>query len=271
MQKPAALPEKVLKERAPLTAEPLSYDTVIVPPFYGSSEVLRWDPNQILEKIDKEELYKGYWRAGNLSPETFIDVPEKDFEEALSFLSGQIITLSLLEPRGLYAFYPVITDDETIILLDPEDFRMEVLSLVFPRLEHRKGRSIADFIRPEGDVIAFQVVTIGEKMSLKSSEYFAENKYMPGFFLNGLGNYLTEEMADRVTSEIKRAVFVPANQGRRYGFGYPGLPGIEKIDEMLHLLSTEDRLGVTVTDNLQIIPEQSTATMYVHHAQAAYG
>jgi 5-methyltetrahydrofolate--homocysteine methyltransferase len=250
--------------------EPVAHGDLLVPPFYGSSEVLRWNPADILKNLKKEELYKGYWRGGKLAKERYEQVAAKDFDEAFAQLSNEILQKDLLAPQGLYAFYPLITQDETVILLSPNDFHTEVAHFVFPRNERKKWRSIADFFMPEGDCAALQVVTIGEGISLQSSRYFEEDAYALGFFLNGLGNYLTECIADRATAEIRRALSLSRDQGKRYGFGYPGLPGVDKIQDILELLCAEDRIGVTVTQNHQMIPEHSTATIFVHHVDADY-
>ena len=85
--------------------------------------------------------------------------------------------------------------------------------LSFPRIERKRNRSLADFFRPEGDIIGIQVVTIGKGIGERSRRYISEkNSYTLGFYLNGIGNYLTEQLAERVTGEIRRGLFLNVNK-----------------------------------------------------------
>jgi 5-methyltetrahydrofolate--homocysteine methyltransferase len=148
-------------------------------------------------------------------------------------------------------------------------------SFVFPTVQGKgkngAGRSIADYFRPEGDLIALQAVTIGGELGEASRRLMKEDgRYSDGFLLNGIGNFLTEDLARRVTEEIHRGLLLPRERGRRYSFGYPGLPGLEEQVKLLDILGVEDRLGITLTPGFQMQPEHSTAGIFVHHPKAEY-
>jgi 5-methyltetrahydrofolate--homocysteine methyltransferase len=253
-------------------SEPVEHEVIINPMFYGTGEMLIWDSAKLLEEVDRRELYKGYWRTGTLSNEAFERESLVEFDPAFEALKQEILAKSLVDARGYYGIWPVYAKDETIVFLNPSDFKTEEAVFTFPRQKRKAGRSIADWIRPEGDCVALQVVTIGGGIAQRSREYFQkEDKYSRGFYLNGIGSYLTEIIADKVTAEARKALFITdKKQGRRYGFGYPGLPGLEHQKDLLDLLCAADRLGITLTEGFQMIPEHSTVTMFVHHKGADY-
>lgn len=243
---------------------------VIVPMYYGTSEILRWDAETVLAGIDSDRLFKGYWRGGNLPKDQYARTRETEFEPALERLSKELRGANLLSCAGLYGIFPVITDDTEVIILDPGDFHTELGSFSFPRVE-KQGRSVADYFRREGDVVAIQVVTLGPDIDQRCEEYFSkEDKYSEGFYLNGIGDFLTEQLAERLTTEIRRAFRVLDSQGRRFSFGYPGLPGIEHQARLFELLGVEERLGITLTEGFQMVPQHSTMGIYVHHLEARY-
>ena len=251
--------------------EPLDYGVAIHPPFYGTSVVLRWKPETLLDKIDKERLFKAWWGGGKLGQKEYEEAVKKDFTPAFDKLRAGIEKEELLEPAGLYGFFPVITDDHTIILLDPSDFHTELGSFVFPRMPKTNNRSIADYLRPEGDVLAIQVVTAGGKISGRVRDYFSkDDRYSLGYFLNGIGGYAAELLADLVTKEITRGLGLPEGTGRRYSFGYPGMPPIERQAKLFEIMAVTERLGITLTERFQMVPEHSTLGIYLHHPKAEY-
>jgi len=251
--------------------ESLDYGGAIYPPFYGTSGVLRWKPETLLDKIDNARLFKAWWGGGKLGQKEYEEAVKKDFTPAFEKLRVEFEKEALLDPAGLYGFFPVITDDRTIILLDPSDFHTELGSFVFQRMPEKNNRSIADYLRPEGDVLAVQVVTAGGKISNKVRDYFSkDNRYSLGYFLNGLGGYVAELLADFVTKEIIHGLGLPEDTGRRYSFGYPGMPPVEEQKKLFEIMAITERLGIMLTERFQMVPEHSTLGIYLHHPKAEY-
>ncbi len=249
----------------------LDHGEYIEPPFYGSGVVLRWESESLLDKIAAPRLFKAWWGGGRLSGEAYAEAETKDFIPALEKLRAMIADEFLLAPAALYGFFPAITEGERVIMLDPSDFHTELTSLVFPRMPRHGNRSIADYLRPEGDLLAVQIVTIGREAGDRVGELFgAENSYSMGYYLNGLAGYLTEELAERVTGEIVRGLGLPPGTGRRYSFGYPGMPPLEEQKKLFEILAIEERLGITLTERYQMVPEHSTLGIYVRHPEAEY-
>jgi 5-methyltetrahydrofolate--homocysteine methyltransferase len=261
------------KSDSPMPGPPdVVHEHIVNPMFYGTGEMLTWDSRGLFAEADRRELYKGYWRTGALSDEAFERAVLTEFDPAFEALRDEINNKGIVDARGYYGIWPVYTDNETVHVLDPSDFTTSVTQFTFPRVRRKQGRSIADWLRPEGDCIGIQIVTIGGSLAERSREYFEkEDKYSRGFYLNGIGSYLTELIADKVTAEVRRALYMTdKKQGRRYGFGYPGLPGLEHQKDLLDLLCAEDRLGIVLTEGFQMVPEHSTVTVFVHHKDASF-
>jgi len=258
------------KDTAKSTRKAVKHDYIMEPPFYGTSEILTFDAASLLSGIDREKLFKTRFGGGNLDAAAYADARRNEFEPAFERLSADIIKGSLLEARGFYGFLPVIADGETVVILDPSDYHTERLSFLFPRME-RSGVSLADYIRPEGDIVSPQAVTIGAKVGELSRELLVKHgRYSDGYYLNGICNYLVEDVADKLSAEIRRALGLPRDGGRRYSFGYTGMPSLEEQAGLLEFLGVEERLGVTLTPGFQMQPEHSTVAIFVHHPDAEY-
>jgi 5-methyltetrahydrofolate--homocysteine methyltransferase len=243
---------------------------LLVTPFWGTGEMLTWESPWLLEMIDKKRLYKGYWRGGKLGDEEFERTVLTEFEPAFEQVRNEILGQGLVEARGYYGFFPVYAEGETLYLLDPSDFQTELASYHFPR-SPRDGRCLTDYFVSSGDLIGVQVVTIGGKLGNRCRDYFQqEHKYSQGFYLNGVGNYLTEFLAERLTIEMRRSLFLPLTQGKRYSFGYPGMPGLEEQKSLFELLCAEERLAIKLTTGYQMDPEHSTIGIFIHHKGAQY-
>ena len=257
-------------EQAP-APRPLEHPGPLVPPFYGTGEILQWQAQALVEAIDAQRLFKGYWGGGNAPEKEYEKTVNGTFLPAFTRLKEEILKDGLLDARGLYGYFSVYTDGPMLYLLDPGDFHTEIAAFRLPRVPRKSYRCLADYFRPEGDLIAVQVVTIGKKLEERVAVYLTiENKYTEGFFLNGIGNYLTEHLAGLVTQEIRRGLFLPKERGKRYSFGYPGLPGVEEQAKLFEILAVEERLGITLTAGFQMVPEHSTMGIFIHHPQAKY-
>lgn len=245
--------------------DPLEYGSFVAPPFYGTGEMLTWDVGSVTNSIDKKRLYRGHWHGGKINSDTS---REPDLDELFTLLSQEIITNTLIDARGFYGFYPVISDDNQLILLSPNDFHTEIASFKFPRREKNEWRCIADYFRPEMDILSVQAVTIGAELQKWCEKYFqsgGENE--KGNYLNGIGSYLMDLLADKVTAEIRRALFLSRDQGLRFKFSDPNMPDLEKQKSILDLLCAEDRLGITLSKDYQLHPEHSSLGIFVHHPE----
>ncbi|MDR0331176.1 MAG: homocysteine S-methyltransferase family protein [Chitinispirillales bacterium] len=252
------------------TRKALKYDYLIEPPFHGTGEILVWDTPALLAAVDREQLFKTRWGGGNLDAGSYASARQEEFGPVFDRLSYEIINESLIDARGFYGFFPVIADGEKISFLDPSDYHTERLTFGFPR-SAKSGLSLADYVRPEGDIVSTQAVTISARIGERCRELLLEHdRYSDGYYLNGLANYLVEAVADKLSAEIRRALGLGKGAGRRYSFGYQGMPSLEDQARLLEFLGVEERLGISLTPGFQMQPEHSTVAIFVHHPDAEY-
>jgi 5-methyltetrahydrofolate--homocysteine methyltransferase len=201
---------------------------------------------------------------------------------------------SIITPKAIYGYWPCNSDgDDLIIFAPPDDGRAsspqalrEIARFTFPRQRHAPYWCLSDFWRPLSggvvDVAAFQVVTAGERVSLVAREWFAANEYQQYLFLHGLGVEFAEALAEYIHKQIRMELGVAAQdardiqklfqqgyQGSRYSFGYPACPRLEDQGILMERLRPE-RIGVSLSEEYQLDPEQSTTAIVSIHPQARY-
>ena len=191
-----------------------------------------------------------------------------------------------MEPAVVYGYWPCFSEGNDVVVLDTENRTDEIARFSFPRQQRDRFLCLADFFHPkesgELDVIGFHLVTMGERVSEVTGELFAANAYRDYLELHGLSVQLTEALAEywhaRVRSELGFAgedsddmneVFRQGYRGSRYSFGYPACPDLEDRATLVRLLRPE-RIGVKLSEELQLHPEQSTDALVVHHPEAKY-
>jgi 5-methyltetrahydrofolate--homocysteine methyltransferase len=177
-----------------------------------------------------------------------------------------------------------VSEGNDLVVL--HDDGSERLRFTFPRQRRDRHLCLADFFRPresgETDVVAFHVVTMGQRVADACNELFAQDAYRDYLELHGLSVQLTEALAEmwhaRVRSELTiagsdssdlRSLLDQGYQGSRYSFGYPACPDVEDQAKLMELLHPE-RIGVSLSEEFQLHPEQSTSAMIVHHPEARY-
>jgi 5-methyltetrahydrofolate--homocysteine methyltransferase len=196
----------------------------------------------------------------------------------------RIHTEGLVEAAVVYGYFPCVSKGDDLIVL--RDDGTERTRFTFPRQHRDRHLCLSDFFRPEDsgetDVVAFHMVTVGSAVSAATAALFEQNAYRDYLELHGLSVQLTEALAEywhaRVREELGFGtedsasldeVFRQGYRGSRYSFGYPACPDLEDRAKIVELLSP-DRIGVTLSEELQLHPEQSTDALIVHHPEAKY-
>jgi 5-methyltetrahydrofolate--homocysteine methyltransferase len=171
-------------------------------------------------------------------------------------------------------------------VLDAETQTEEVGRFTFPRQQRDRFLCLSDFFRPKGsgelDVVGFHLVTMGSRVSDVTAELFAKNAYRDYLELHGLSVQLTEALAEYWHARVRRElgfqgedssdldkIFRQGYRGSRYSFGYPACPNLEDRETIVRLLRPE-RIGVELSEELQLHPEQSTDALVAHHPEAKY-
>jgi 5-methyltetrahydrofolate--homocysteine methyltransferase len=257
------------------------------PPFWGSRVVKGIGLKDYASWIDEGALFKGQWglkesRKGD-GP-SYEELVESEGRPRLRGLLEKLHTENLLEAAVVYGYYPCVSKGDDLILLNEDG--SERTRFTFPRQRRGRRLCLADFFRPEEsgeqDVVGLQVVTVGSKIGEKTAELFAADAYRDYLELHGLSVQLAEALAEywhaRVRSELGFAgedpeamtdMFDLKYRGARFSLGYGACPNLEDRAKIADLLQPE-RIGVELSEEFQLHPEQSTDAIVIHHPEAKY-
>lgn len=270
---------------------------VPTPPWWGSRVVRGIKLADVAAWLDHRATFRGQW---GLRPapggETYEELVERVGIPRLRMWLDRIQTEGLAEFAVAYGFWPCFSEGNELVVLDPGwatsgtplENAPEVARFAFPRQRRDQRLCLADFFRDVReaselgpDVIAFQVVTMGSRVAEATAELFASDSYREYLELHGLSVQLTEALAEmwhaRIRAElglhgdgsVADAIRSQAYRGSRYSFGYPACPDLEDRRKLVDLVGAE-RIGVELSEELQLHPEQSTDALVVHHLEAKY-
>jgi 5-methyltetrahydrofolate--homocysteine methyltransferase len=205
-------------------------------------------------------------------------------------LKEEAVEKRILRPEVVYGYFPCQSDGDDLIIYSPPGPSggglEECERFTFPRQTKGRHFCIADFFSPVSsgalDVVAFHVVTMGAHASEYAQALYAANKYKEYLYVHGLSVETAEALAEYFHARIRgelgiggedapdiRKLFSQHYRGSRYSFGYPACPALEDQAKLFRLLEPE-RIGVELTEEFQLVPEQSTTAMIVHHPEAKY-
>ena len=235
-----------------------------IPPKINSS--IHLDSSQInldevWEMIDKKSLFKLSWGLRGKAGQD----QEKEHEKLFKDWKKRIETENLFEPSAVYGYFNCHGDANKLIVDHPSG---ESLVFDFPRSTKPKHLCLADYFG-KNDIVAFQAVTVGNKVADIIEQWNKDDQYTDAYYLHGLAVEFAEGMAAWLNQRIKMELGIKEKGGLRYSWGYPSCPDVSQHNLVWKLLSPE-KYGMTLTESGQIVPEQSTAAIVVHHPQAEY-
>ena len=263
---------------------------VPTPPFWGTRVIKGIGMNDILEWLDHRATFMGRWGLrGTRDGLSYEELVEQEAMPRLRMWIDRIATESLADFGVVYGYFPVHSEDETLIVGDPVEPTREVARFTFPRQRRDRKLCLADFFRDKEeaaelgpDVLPMQLVTMGARVAGATNELFAADSYREYLELHGLSVQLTEALAEywhqRIRTElgyadeertINEAIHKQGYRGSRYSFGYPACPNLEDRIALVRLLDPS-RIGVELSEELQLHPEQSTDAIILHHPEAKY-
>jgi 5-methyltetrahydrofolate--homocysteine methyltransferase len=251
----------------------------IAPPLKWGQRVVKDMPLEIvLKHLSLNELYRLSWGAKNTHGAEW-DKLKSEFNVRLEKMTKGALKDKWLKPQGVYGFFPCQSDGDELIIYNPETINSaspdEWTRFACPRQPYDEHLALSDYFASvdsgKMDVVAFQVVTVGQEATERIDELQAKGDYSEAYFTHGLAVQTAEATADYLHQHIRRELGIGEEQGKRYSWGYPAIPELEdhkKVFELLPAVATE--LGMSLSPAYQLIPEQSTAAIIVHHAQARY-
>jgi 5-methyltetrahydrofolate--homocysteine methyltransferase len=243
------------------------------PPFWGARTLEGIPIARVFRYLDLKTLFRLHW-GGKVHGDEYERLVETEFRPRLERMKAQAIAEGWLTPRVVYGYFPAQAEDETLVIYDPADPRREAGRMTFPRQPDRERLCLADYFRPvasgELDVVALQVVTVGARADELVAAAQRAGEYAEAYFLHGLAVQTAEALAEYAHRHVLRELGLPTNRGKRYSWGYPACPDLEQHALVWRLLPVEDAIGVGLTESYQLVPEQSTAALIVHHPEAKY-
>ena len=177
----------------------------------------------------------------------------------------KIIDENLFEPRAVFAHFKCHNKDGKLGVDHPSG---EKIIFDFPRSSKEKHLCLTDYFGQD-DLVSFQSVTVGNRVADIIEKWNKEDKYTDAYYLHGLAVETAEAMAEWINQKIRQELNIGDNRGLRYSWGYPSCPDVSQHKLVWRLLEPE-KSGMTLTESGQIIPEQSTAAIVVHHPDAEY-
>jgi 5-methyltetrahydrofolate--homocysteine methyltransferase len=257
-------------------------------PFWGA-RVMEAAPKALVPFINERSLYQFQWgfRKAGKSLEDFLGWAKQELRPVLKRMLALAEEQAILKPQAIYGYWKCAGQGNELVLFE-EDGITEACRFNLPRQPKEDGECIADFVRDIGegpnhrDVIGLQVVTVGQKASDIARDWFEENRYQDYLYLHGLSVEMAEAMAEYVHKRIRaewgfaaeddrdiEKMLAQGYRGGRYSFGYPACPRLEDQEGLLRLLKAE-RIGVELSEEWQLHPEQSTSAIVLHHPRAKY-
>lgn len=248
------------------------------------------------------------FKRSDMSEEKYKEIIEKIAKPKFEELKGLIVKEKLFEPKVIYGYYPCQSDGEDLIIYKPKKITKDELYSIWiiekklseitpsemeewKRIKFTRQKSgsylcITDYIKPKYtgimDVLPLMILTVGKNASDYSNKLYSENKYKEYLYFHGLSVEYTEALAEYIHKEIRKELqiehldnsiitesFPTHYQGKRYSFGYPACPELENTKILFEILKPE-RIGIELTDQLQMIPELSINSIILHRKDAKY-
>ncbi|HXI16062.1 MAG TPA: vitamin B12 dependent-methionine synthase activation domain-containing protein, partial [Chloroflexota bacterium] len=285
---PAEKPRIAIVRRSPA----VKYADVPTPPFWGHRVAeIDWRAlDQLLPYVDRNTLFRHHWKYIIHDRAEWQRTVEAELEPRLRALWQDAKQKRWLQPKAIYGYSPVQADGTDLVVYDAQDYAdgargngtgrkpKEMVRFSFPRQipdgtkRNEDQLCLTDYFRPiesgEYDVAAFQVVTAGAAASDFTEGLRKAGEYNTELEVHGVAAQAAEAMAEYVHTLVRQELAIDPKRGQRYSWGYPACPDLQDQGKLFQILPAQEQIGVTLTESFQLIPEQSTAAIVVHHPQA---
>ena len=257
----------------------VSHDHAVpAPPFWGTKVLEDIPLDEVFDLLDKDELFRLQGGGRGSGPE-YDAIVKEQFEPALARLKEEARAGGWVQPKAVYGYFPTQSVGNDVVVYEPDAYvkdgtLVEKARFHFPRQDGRERLCIADYFRSAAstdvDVIGFQIVTVGDEATRRFETLQSAGEYSEAFYAHGLAVESAEAVAEWMHRRIRRELGIPGGRGKRYSWGYGACPDLEDHAQLFQLLPAAEALGMELTSAYQLIPEQSTAAVIVHHPQSKY-
>jgi len=252
-------------------------------PFLGRRRIENIDPARLFPYINEQALFRSRWgyRQGKMSAEEYSRLLQEQVHPMYEKMKEQVIREQLLAPAVTYGWFRCFSDGDTLIV----EHEGRSFAFTFPRQSAPPGLCVADYFRTQdegGDVAGFFVATIGSRIGPEAQKLFGNDRYHDYLMLHAFGVEAADALAEYWHENMRRELGItsappssPAGRapkeyrGARYAFGYAACPDLSMQQTLFEMLAPEE-IGVTLTESMEMIPEQTTSAIIVHHPQAKY-
>jgi len=265
---------------APRAPETESSVEIPQPPFQGSMVLPEIPLDEVFGLLDEKNLFRGRWRysRGAMTRDEHADFIRDRVRPVLEAMKAEARDAGLLRPAGVYGYWPCRSEGQDLVVLTPEartgslpaGHRTEVARFSFPRKQTAPNLCIADWVDPDrDDVVGMFVVTAGSAVQERIRELFQGDEYQDCLHWYGLAAETAEAAAEWLHERMREELGISGEgpRGGRFSFGYPACPDLEPQGPLFDLLDPS-RVGVTLTENMQMVPEQSVSAVVLHHPYA---
>uniref|UniRef100_UPI0040485548 methionine synthase n=1 Tax=Aquiluna sp. TaxID=2053504 RepID=UPI0040485548 len=296
-------------EDLPTRSDVASDNEVPTPPFWGTRIVKGLKLADYAEFLDERATFMGQWGLKPSRAEdgaSYQELVDTEGRPRLRYWLDRILAEGMFDAKVVYGYFPVYSEGEDVVVLNHGDdpsgllgakgllapdgasgaIGTERLRFTFPRQRRDRHLNLSDFVKPKEsgliDVLPIQLVTVGAEVDKHTAKLFEANAYREYMELHGLAMQLTEALAEfwhaRIRAELGFAEEDPKEiegffdlkyRGARFSLGYPACPDMEDRRKIMQLLQPE-RVGIELSDELMLNPEQSTDAFVFHHPEAKY-
>jgi 5-methyltetrahydrofolate--homocysteine methyltransferase len=242
-------------------------------PFFGVQEMTDFTLADVWPHLDLKTLFRLHWGGKGVKDQEWERLQNEEFLPRLKEMEADAEANGWLQPRVRYGFFPANSENNDLIVFDPEDHDRELTRFTFPRQPARERLCLADYFLPlsenRKDVVAFQIVTMGSAATQRTEETQARGDYSESYFSHGLSVSSAEALAEMTHQRIRDMLGIGEETGKRYSWGYPSCPDLAQhilVDQLIDVGS----IGVKITEGYQFDPEQTTAAIVVPHPDAKY-
>ena len=258
-------------QRSTVTPKPIT-----APSKWGVRVVKNMPLQTVFQHLNINELYRLSWGAKNTHGEEWVKL-QADFDRRLESMKKEAIKDGWLAPQGVFGIFPCQSTGNELLVYEPDSLSgtpKVKTTFNFPRQNSDQFLSLADYFASVDsgvmDVVAFQVVTVGQTASDRFDALQTNGNYTEAYFTHGLAVQTAEAAADFMHNFVRKELGIPPGQGKRYSWGYPAIPELEDHQKVFDMLPAQAELGMQLSPAYQLLPEQSTAAIVIHHPEARY-